>query len=96
MSQEHNLIVKPIFTEKSTLERETEGRYYFEVSKTANKSEVKKAIEKLFNVKVDSINILNREGKMKRVRFKEGKTASTKRAIVKLKADNVIKFFEGK
>jgi len=96
MSLEHNIIIQPIISEKSTLARERSNQYSFEVADSATKAEVKKAVERLFNVKVSAVNIINRRGKLKRVRYQPGMTKSRKRAIVKLKEGNTIKFFEGK
>lgn len=96
MSREHNQIVKPVVTEKSTIGRETENRYVFEVRIDATKPEIKKAVERLFNVKVESVNSLNQTGKMKRVRHKPGMTSTVKKAVIKLKQGNSIKIFEGK
>jgi len=96
MSREHNIIIKPVITEKTTIDREMNNRYTFEVAIDATKNEIKKAIEKLFEVKVIDVTLLNKKGKMKRVRYKAGKTATVKRAMVKLEKDNIIKFFEGK
>jgi large subunit ribosomal protein L23 len=96
MSKEHKILVQPLITEKFTRARENSNSYYFEVSPDANKTEVKKAVEKLFNVKVEKVNISNRKGKIKRVRMKAGKRKDTKRAIVRLKQEDTIKIFEGK
>ena len=96
MSREHNIIVRPIITEKSTIVRGRDNQYIFEVSIYANKPEIKKAIEKLFNVKVDSVKTANYLGKIKRVRYKPGRRPSYKKAIIKLKEGNTLKIFEGK
>jgi len=96
MSREHNVIIKPLITEKATKSRLKNNIYYFSVDINATKPEVKKAVERLFNVKVESVNISNRKGKVKRMRYKAGLTETTKIAIIKLKSGNSIKFFEGK
>jgi large subunit ribosomal protein L23 len=66
------------------------NKYLFRVTKEANKIEVKKAVEEIYKVKVDSVNIMNVRGKKKRVRFREGMTSSWKKAIVTLEPDNRI------
>lgn len=96
MIKEHKTIIRPIVSEKSTLARERENQYYFEVTKAATKPEIKKAVEKLFNVKVESVNISLQFGKMKRVRYRAGLTSDKKKAFVKLKKGETIKLFEGK
>ncbi|HPN30668.1 MAG TPA: 50S ribosomal protein L23 [bacterium] len=96
MSKEHNIIIRPIISEKSTIAREKFNQYGFEVAVDATKNEVKKAVEKLFSVKVESVKMLNQIGKIKRVRQHPGMTAKSKKAVVRLKGDNKIKFFEGK
>jgi large subunit ribosomal protein L23 len=67
----------------------TKGKYTFEVDTRSNKTEIKQAIEQIFNVKVDSINTLNRAGKTRRTRFGMGKRKDTKRAIVSLKSGSI-------
>ena len=80
-----DVIIKPIISEKSYALID-EGKYTFEVDTRSNKTEIKQAIEQIFNVKVDSINTLNRAGKTRRTRFGMGKRKDTKRAIVSLKS----------
>ncbi len=95
MKTPYDIILKPIITESSMMEA-SEKKYTFKVDKTANKTEIKQAIEKIFDVKVEKVNTLNRLGKVKRQGKFVGRRASTKRAIVKLSADSKeIQFFEG-
>jgi len=75
------IIIRPVVTEKSN-DGLQEGKYTFEVSKKATKVDIAKAVEKLFNVKVLSVNTMKVNGKTKRVRYKEGKTPDWKKAIV--------------
>ena len=93
-----DVIQKPIVTEKS-MNLMGEKKYTFLVHPEATKSQVKEAVEKMFSgTKVESVNTMNCEGKRKRVRgtFKFGKTAKTKKAVVKLTADSAdIEIFEG-
>ena len=83
-----DVIIKPIISEKSYALID-EGKYTFEVDTRSNKTEIKQAIEQIFNVKVDSINTLNCAGKTRRTRFGMGKRKDTKRAIVSLKSGSI-------
>lgn len=78
-----DIIIKPIITEKSNVEMQA-GKYTFEVNKKATKVDVKRAVEKLFNVKVLKVNTINVSGKEKRVGRNVGKTANWKKAIVSI------------
>ncbi|WP_138160025.1 50S ribosomal protein L23 [Peptoniphilus catoniae] len=90
-----DLIRKPIITEKS-MELIEERKYTFQVEKTATKPEIKKAIEEIFGVEVESVNTMNMYGKLKRQGAHQGRRASWKKAIVKLKeSSKPIEFFEG-
>jgi len=77
------IIIRPIVTEKSNFAL-AEGKYTFEVHKDASKTEVKKAVEQLFNVKVISVNTVSMPGKVKRMGYHSGKTSDCKKAIVKI------------
>lgn len=81
MKMPHDVIIKPIITEKSTYDA-AEGKYTFVVALGANKTEVRQACEKLFNVKVLKVNIMNYDGKTKRMGVHSGKTPSWKKAII--------------
>ena len=81
-----DIIIKPIITEKSNMEMQA-GKYTFEVNKKATKVDVKRAVEKLFNVKVLKVNTINVSGKEKRVGRNIGKTADWKKAIVSIDAN---------
>ena len=95
MTNPHDIIIRPIVTEKSMAEM-AENKYTFEVSKKANKTEIKKAVETIFGVNVEKVNTLNYDGKVKRMGRHEGRTASFKKAVVKLTADSKeIEFFQG-
>lgn len=78
-----DIIIKPIITEKSNVEMQA-GKYTFEVNKKATKVDVKRAVEKLFNVKVLKVNTINVSGKEKRVGRNIGKTTDWKKAIVSI------------
>ncbi len=92
---EYDIILKPIITEKSTLVKETGNQYVFEVLRSANKIEIRKAIEKLFKVKVINVHVSNMEGKKKRLGRYAGKRSDWKKAIVKLSPKDKITIFEG-
>lgn len=88
-----DIIIRPLITEKSTTLME-EGKYVFEVAKSANKIEIAKAVSSIFNVKVAQVNTINVEGKKKRMGRFVGKRSNYKKAIVKLAAGETIAFFE--
>ena len=83
-----DIILKPVVSEKS-YGLIDEGKYTFLVDPRATKTEIKLAIEKIFNVQVASINTLNRQGKTRRTRFGIGKRKDTKRAIVTLREGSI-------
>lgn len=76
-----DIIVKPIITEKSSMEMQ-DGKYTFKVAKKATKVEIRKAVEKLFDVKVLNVNTMMVKGKEKRVGVHTGRTSDWKKAIV--------------
>ena len=86
-----DIILAPVITEK-TAGMEAEGKYAFKVANKANKTEVKQAIEKKFNVKVEKVNIINSHPKHKRVGRYEGMTSRYKKAIVTLAKGSTISF----
>ena len=96
--QYYDVIIRPVITEKSMADM-GEKKYTFLVHPEATKSQVKEAVEKMFNgTKVKSVNTMNCEGKKRRVRgtMQFGKTAKTKKAIVTLTADSKdIEIFAG-
>ncbi len=92
---EYDVVVRPIITEKSTLVKENANQYVFEVQRGANKIQIKKAVEKLFKVKVLSVSVVKLEGKKKRVGRFTGKQPDWKKAYVKLSPKDKITIFEG-
>ena len=95
MLNSHDIIIRPIISERSMDEAEFK-KYIFEVNKRTTKSEVKKAVETIFGVKVKSVNTMNVIGKVKRQGATEGKRPDWKKAIVTLTEDSkAIDFFEG-
>jgi large subunit ribosomal protein L23 len=89
-----DVIIKPIVTEKS-MRLLDDNRYTFLVHPEANKTEIKVAVEKIFDVKVTSVNTMNRQGKTRRTRYGTGRRADTKRAIVSLAEGQSIDIFGG-
>ena len=95
MKTAYDIIIKPIITEQS-MEATEEKKYVFQVAIDANKIEIKKAIEEIFDVKVEKVNTIRMDGKEKRMGVHVGRRASWKKAMVKLTADSkTIEFFEG-
>ena len=88
--KERDIIKAPIITEKSASLAQDKNTITFSVSTKANKTEIKEAIEKIFDVKVESVNTLNVKPKKKRVGKYTGKTKKVKKAIVKLKEGSKI------
>ncbi|HLS01521.1 MAG TPA: 50S ribosomal protein L23 [Beutenbergiaceae bacterium] len=84
----HDIIIAPVISEKS-YNLLDEGKYTFIVDTRANKTQIKIAVEEIFDVKVASVNTMNRQGKRQRTRFGEGKRVDTKRAIVTLREGTI-------
>ena len=95
MRSAYDVIIKPVITEQS-MDVAANKKYTFKVATDANKTQVKLAIEEIFGVEVKKVNIMNYDGKVKRMGRTQGKTASYKKAIVTL-TDNSkeIEFFQG-
>ena len=90
------IIKRPlVLTEKGNSLREQENQYLFEVERTANKVEIRNAVESLFNVKVEKVRTLIVRGRMRRMGRGHSKTRNWKKAIVSHKAGESIDFFEG-
>ena len=96
MKTAYDIIIRPVITEQS-MEATDQKKYVFIVANDANKIEIKKAVAEIFGVKVEKVTTLRMDGKVKRQgRYPEGRTASYKKAVVKLTADSkTIEFFEG-
>ena len=96
MKTAYDIVIRPIITEQSMEDLDIK-KYVFEVAKDANKVEIKKAIEEIFDVTVIKVTTINVNGKSKRQgAYPAGKTASWKKAVVKLSADSKdIELFEG-
>jgi len=95
MKEAHQIIRRPLVTEKSTQQKEKNNQYAFEVDPKANKIEIQSAVEHLFKVKVSQVRTCSPLGKVKRLGRKYGKRPDWKKAIVTLKEGDRIDFFEG-
>ncbi|MBI5167392.1 MAG: 50S ribosomal protein L23 [candidate division NC10 bacterium] len=95
MKSPHKIIKRPLITEKSTLLKDQDNRYCFEVACDANKIEIKSAIEALFNVKVLKVHTLWMKGKKKRLGRFQGRTPDWKKAVATLRKGDAIEFLEG-
>jgi len=95
MSEVYDIIIRPLVTEKSTIQREGQNQYSFRVEKRANKIEIKEAVERLFKVKVREVRTVTIRGKVKRLGRRFGKRPDWKKAIVTVKEGDRIDFFEG-
>lgn len=89
----HQVVIRPLVTEKGTRTSATLNAYPFQVHPEANKFEIKYAIEHIYNVKVREVRTANRKGKPRRTRFKRGLTSHWKRAVVVLDPDYHIDLF---
>ncbi len=88
-----NVIIKPLVTEKSTHQQQTRNAYAFQVHRDANKPEIKKAVEAIYNVKVLEVRTMTRKGKPRRTKFKMTHGSDWKRAVVVLDENSRIELF---
>ena len=88
-----DVLKKPVLTEKTMTLQAEENKYTFDVDVNANKIEIKQAVEAMFDVKVESVNVMNVKPKAKRMGKYEGKTNRRRKAIVKLAEGNEINYF---
>jgi large subunit ribosomal protein L23 len=95
MRDPRNVIVRPVVTERSTELADDRGAYTFIVNKDANKIEIKKAVETLFDVKVKDVRTANYRGKWRRVGQSYGQKAAYKKAVVTLAEGQRIDVYEG-
>jgi large subunit ribosomal protein L23 len=89
----HQIILRPLVTEKGMHRSTRYNAYAFEVSRLATKDDVRRAVEELFNVKVLRVHTQNRKGKPRRTRFRTGRTKAWKKAIITLHPEHRIDFF---
>jgi len=94
MRSPYDVIKKPVVSERS-MDGAAQSKYTFEVATDANKHEIKYAVETIFGVKVEDVNTMNIQGKMKRMGVHSGRRPARKKAIIKLKeGSKTIDFFE--
>jgi len=89
----HQILLRPLVTEKGVHRASRNNQYAFEIHREATKLDVKKAVEELFGVKVEKVRTQTRKGKLRRYRFRYGRTSDWKKAIVQLHEDHRIDFF---
>lgn len=89
-----DILIRPIVTEKSTALME-QGKYTFRVPLAATKIQIRQAVEQLFKVKVQAVNTMRYEGKLKRMGRTQGRRSDWKKAVVTLKPGEAIELFEG-
>jgi len=89
----HQVLLRPLVTEKGVHRASRNNQYAFEIHRQATKTDVRAAVESLFNVTVEKVCTQTRKGKSRRYRFRVGRTADWKKAIVHLKGDDRIDFF---
>ncbi len=95
MRAAYDVIKKPLFTEKATYLKETGNKLLVEVDRDANKIEIKKAFEELFNVTVEKVATINVRGKKKKWGRSEGRAPAMKKAIITLRKGEKLDFIEG-
>ena len=95
MKTSYDVIIKPVISERS-MDDAQERKYTFQVATDANKTQVRHALEEIFDIEISKVNIMNVKGKKKRQGRTEGMTAARKKAIVTLKeTSKEIEFFQG-
>ena len=91
----HQVIIRPVISERSYNLIESEGQYTFQVDKRANKNQIRNAVEDAFDVTVARVNTVNVKSKPKRQGLTRGRTSTWKKAVVKLAPGDRIELFEG-
>lgn len=94
MKAPQDIVFQPIISEKMEYLQEAHRQYAFKVHPSANKIEIKGAIETIYKVTVTDVNVMNRMGKRRRVRYTEGRRSHWKKAVVTLKEGDSIEYFE--
>ena len=95
MKSPYDIIKKPLVSEKNQILKELANQVVFEVAATANKIEIRRAVEQLFKVRVQKVHTLIMRGKDRRVGRNFGRTSNWKKAVVTLRAGENIELFEG-
>ncbi len=89
----HQIVLRPLLTEKGTHQSTHHNAYPFEVNPLASKEQIKAAVEELFDVRVEHVRTQNRQGKKRRYRARFGRLPNWKKALVTLHADDHLEFF---
>ena len=89
----YQVLLKPLVTEKGTHQSTRYNAYTFQVNPIANKTQIRSAVEELFNVRVTDVRTMNRKGKTRRFRQEQGTLPSWKKAVVALHPDDKIEFY---
>lgn len=95
MTLQYDIIIRPVVTEKTNIQKEAANQVTFEVDRKANRIEVRRTIERIFNVRVANVRTMQVRGKFKRRGRVLGKRRDWKKAIVTLRPGERIEFFEG-
>ena len=95
MTLQYDIIIRPVVTEKTNIQKEAANQVTFEVDRKANRIEIRRAIERIFNVRVANVRTMQVKGKFKRRGRVLGKRRDWKKAIVTLRPGERIEFFEG-
>jgi large subunit ribosomal protein L23 len=95
MKETVSVIIRPLITEKSTIQKETQNQIALKVAPGANKIDIERAVEEAFKVKVTKVRTMNMQGKKKRMGRNSGKRSDWKKAIVTLAPGERVEFFEG-
>ena len=95
MRSPREVVIRPLLTEKSTILKENQNQVLFQVAPDANKVEIRRAIETIFNVKVRDVRTIVMEGKLKRMGKHEGRRPGWKKAIISLQPGHKIDWVEG-
>ena len=95
MAELHDIVLRPIVTEKSARLNANDNTYVFQVGNDANKHEIKRAVEALFGVRVAAVRTINVRGKTKRFGRFYGKRSNWKKAVVTIAPGQTVEFFEG-
>jgi len=89
----YQVVIKPLITEKGTIQNEELNQYAFHVHERANKQQIREAVEKIYEVRVEKVRTMKRQGKQRRYRYTHGRTAGMKKAVVTLHPDDHIDLF---
>ena len=94
MKGPHDIVLRPIISEKMEYLKEAQRRYAFKVHPDANKLEIAEAVEAIYKVIVTDVNVMHKQGKKRRLRFQLGRRSDWKKAVVTLKEGEAIEYFK--